>query len=86
MAVIPPPQTDARGRGLRHSSTETTQVYTLLADKVANAEIRADQKKPSRTNRLGFFYAPTRERFRPHGPRPVRLASGDPLTDSPTRR
>jgi integrase/recombinase XerD len=28
-------------RRLGHASTETTQVYTLLADKVADAEIRA---------------------------------------------
>ncbi|MEV0075608.1 hypothetical protein AB0H58_04275 [Nocardia neocaledoniensis] len=28
-------------RRLGHASTETTQIYTLLTDKVADAEIRA---------------------------------------------
>jgi integrase/recombinase XerC/integrase/recombinase XerD len=32
-------------RRLGHASTETTQVYTLLADKVADAEIRAARRK-----------------------------------------
>jgi len=32
-------------RRLGHASTETTQVYTLLADKVADAEIRAAPRK-----------------------------------------
>jgi len=35
-------------RRLGHASTETTQVYTLLADKVANAEIRATRRKRER--------------------------------------
>jgi integrase/recombinase XerD len=35
-----------RQRGpLGHASTETTQVYTLLADKVADTEIRAARRK-----------------------------------------
>ena len=32
-------------RRLGHASTETTQVYTLLADTVADAEIRAARRK-----------------------------------------
>ena len=32
-------------RRLGHASTETTQVYTLLADKIADAEIRAARRK-----------------------------------------
>jgi integrase len=32
-------------RRLGHASTETTQVYTLLADKVADAEIRAVRRR-----------------------------------------
>ena len=32
-------------RRLGHASTETTQVYALLADKVADAEIRAARRK-----------------------------------------
>jgi len=32
-------------RRLGHASTETTQVYTLLADKVADTEIRAARRK-----------------------------------------
>jgi integrase/recombinase XerD len=32
-------------RRLGHASTETTQVYTLLADKVADAEIRTARRK-----------------------------------------
>jgi len=32
-------------RRLGHASTETTQVYTLLADKVADAEIRAARRR-----------------------------------------
>lgn len=32
-------------RRLGHASTETTQVYTLLADQVADAEIRAARRK-----------------------------------------
>jgi hypothetical protein len=35
-------------RRLGHASTETTQVYTLLADKVADAEIRAARRKRER--------------------------------------
>jgi site-specific recombinase XerD len=34
----------ARGR-LGHASAETTQVYTLLADKVADIEIRAARRR-----------------------------------------
>ena len=32
-------------RRLGHASTETTQIYTLLADKVADTEIRAARRK-----------------------------------------
>jgi len=32
-------------RRLGHASTETTQVYTLLADKVADTEIRAARRR-----------------------------------------
>ena len=32
-------------RRLGHASTETTQVYTLLAEKVAHTEIRAARRK-----------------------------------------
>jgi integrase/recombinase XerD len=32
-------------RRLGHTSTETTQVYALLADKVADAEIRAARRR-----------------------------------------
>jgi len=32
-------------RRLGHASTETTQVYALLADQVADAEIRAARRK-----------------------------------------
>jgi integrase len=32
-------------RRLGHASTETTQVYALLADKVADAEIRAARRR-----------------------------------------
>jgi site-specific recombinase XerD len=32
-------------RRLGHASTETTQVYTLLADKAADTEIRAARRK-----------------------------------------
>ena len=32
-------------RRLGHASTETTQIYTLLADKVADTEIRAASRK-----------------------------------------
>jgi integrase/recombinase XerD len=34
-------------RRLGHASTETTQVYALLADKVADAEIHAPQTRNS---------------------------------------
>ncbi len=36
---------EAVRRRLGHASTETTQVYTLLADKVADTEIRAARRK-----------------------------------------
>ena len=39
--------------GLGHASTETTQVYTLLADKVADAEIRAARANASAASRPG---------------------------------
>jgi hypothetical protein len=32
-----------------HAATETTQVYTLLADKVADAEIRAARRRRDQT-------------------------------------
>ncbi|MBE1582950.1 hypothetical protein ACFPOI_59045 [Nonomuraea angiospora] len=32
-----------------HASTETTQLYALLDDKVADAEIRAARRPPGRT-------------------------------------
>lgn len=35
-------------RRLGHASTETTQIYTLLADKVADAEIRAARRRRDR--------------------------------------
>ena len=35
-------------RRLGHASTETSQVYTLLADKAADAEIRAARRKRER--------------------------------------
>jgi integrase/recombinase XerD len=35
-------------RRLGHASTETTQAYTLLADQVADAEIRAARRRASR--------------------------------------
>jgi integrase/recombinase XerD len=38
-------------RRLGHASTETTQVYTLLADQVANAEIRAARRRRDRAAR-----------------------------------
>ena len=38
-------------RRLGHASTETTQVYTLLADKVADAEIRAARHKRETSRR-----------------------------------
>jgi integrase/recombinase XerD len=38
-------------RRLGHASTETTQVYTLLADKVADAEIRAARRRRDRAAR-----------------------------------
>ena len=36
---------------LGHASTETTQVYTLLADQVADAEIRAARRRRDRAAR-----------------------------------
>ena len=39
---------EAVRRRLGHASTETTQVYALLADKVADAEIRAARRKRGR--------------------------------------
>ena len=36
-------------RRLGHASAETTQVYTLLADKVADAEIRAARRRRGRS-------------------------------------
>jgi hypothetical protein len=33
------------------ASTETTQLYTLLADEVADAEIRAARRRRDRANR-----------------------------------
>src|SRR6266566_455079 len=38
-------------RRLGHASTETTQVYTLLADQVADAEIRAARRRRDRAAR-----------------------------------
>ena len=38
-------------RRLGHASTETTQVYTLLADKVADTEIRAARRKREASRR-----------------------------------
>ena len=38
-------------RRLGHASTETTQIYTLLADKVADAEIRAARRRRDRSAR-----------------------------------
>ena len=38
-------------RRLGHASTETTQVYTLLADKVADAEVRAARRRRDRAAR-----------------------------------
>jgi len=36
---------EAVRRRLGHASTETTQLYTLLDDKVADAEIRAARRR-----------------------------------------
>ena len=44
MATIGSPSTWCAA-GLDHASTETTQVYTLLAGKVADADIRAARRK-----------------------------------------
>ena len=38
-------------RRLGHASTGTTQVYALLADKVADAEIRATRRKRETSRR-----------------------------------
>ena len=38
-------------RRLGHASTETTQIYTLLADQVADAEIRAARRRRDRSAR-----------------------------------
>jgi integrase/recombinase XerD len=38
-------------RRLGHASTETTQVYTLLAGKVADSEIRAARRKREASRR-----------------------------------
>jgi len=43
---------EAVRRRLGHASTETTQVYALLADKVAGAEIRAARRRRDRPSRL----------------------------------
>ncbi|TCO55650.1 tyrosine-type recombinase/integrase [Actinocrispum wychmicini] len=42
---------EAVRRRLGHASTETTQIYTLLADKVADDEIRAARRRRDRTGR-----------------------------------
>src|SRR5207248_7829704 len=39
-------------RRLGHASTETTQVYTLLADKVADTEIRTARRRDRKSTRL----------------------------------
>jgi integrase len=39
-------------RRLGHASTETTQVYTLLADQVADTEIRTARRKRETRRRL----------------------------------
>jgi len=39
----------ATARGSAHASTETTQLYALLDDKVADAEIRAARRRRSRS-------------------------------------
>jgi integrase/recombinase XerD len=36
---------EAVRRRLGHASTETTQIYTLLADKIADDEIRAARRR-----------------------------------------
>jgi site-specific recombinase XerD len=38
-------------RRLGHASTQTTQIYTLLSDKVADAEIRAARRRRDRAAR-----------------------------------
>ncbi|MFI9431678.1 MULTISPECIES: site-specific integrase [Streptosporangium] len=40
---------EAVRRRLGHASTETTQLYALLDDKVADAEIRAARRRRGRT-------------------------------------
>jgi integrase/recombinase XerC/integrase/recombinase XerD len=42
---------EAVRRRLGHASTETTQLYTLLDDKVADAEVRAARRRRGRTAR-----------------------------------
>ena len=42
---------EAVRRRLGHASTETTQLYTLLDDKVADAEIRATRRRRGRSAR-----------------------------------
>ena len=42
---------EAVRRRLGHASTETTQLYTLLDDKVADAEIRAARRRHDRAGR-----------------------------------
>jgi integrase len=39
-------------RRLGHAFAETTQVYTLLADKVADAEIRAGRRRQRQVSEL----------------------------------
>jgi integrase len=45
LATAARPAIEVVRRRLGHASTETTQVYTLLADKVADAEIRAARRR-----------------------------------------
>jgi integrase/recombinase XerC/integrase/recombinase XerD len=45
-------------RRLGHASTETTQVYTLLADKVADAEIRAARRRRDSSSSVAAWTAP----------------------------
>ncbi|SEH01295.1 Winged helix-turn helix [Nonomuraea solani] len=48
-ARLPEPLShDAVHRRLGHASTEATQLYALLADKVADAEIRAARRRRDR--------------------------------------
>lgn len=42
---------EAVRRRLGHASTETTQLYTLLDDKIADAEIRAARRRRDRAAR-----------------------------------